>query len=158
MDPIIASGLFTVGKAFADRVLPGSGNLINQSSVATGKIDFSNVLNSTINGISSTQAVSNTHKLEMMQTELRSLYKDFLGNTEIPINFRPHSSSDLITISKENGNRIFLTNESGQKMELVSGGETYKAVEEMLKLKNMINESKGVVKTSTLHLTGSSIY
>lgn len=158
MDPIIASGLFTVGKAFADRIMPGSANIINQSGFSNSNVDFSNVLNSTINNITNTQSVGSTQKLEMMQSELKSLYKSFLGNTDIPLNFRPQSGSNLITISLEKGNRIFLTNESGQKMELVAGGESFNTVEEMFNLKNMINDTKGVVKTSTLHLTGNSIY
>jgi hypothetical protein len=158
MDPIIASGLFTIGKAFADRMAPAQSQFLTNSGIATGNINFSNVLNATIDKVANVNSVSGVQNLENMHIELKSLYKNFLGNTDIPLNFKPQNDGLLVTINIEKGNKIFITNESGQKLELSVGGNAYKQAEEMLALKNQINTAKGVVKTSSIHLTGSSIY
>jgi hypothetical protein len=172
MDPIIASGLFTVGKAFVERMTPLSplssqissqisSNISPIGSLTTGKIDFSNVLNSTIQSISSpssnTSSITSS-QLSSLQSQLKSQYGNFLDLKEIPSSFRPQSKGDMVTVSLEKGDKIFITNQAGQKMELSKGGESYQLAENLFQLKNQINQHKGVVKTSSLHMTGATIY
>jgi hypothetical protein len=72
-------------------------------------------------------------------------------------NFIPKNDSDVITMSLNKGNKLALSNQSGQRVELNLSSDLAKMAHKMFDLKNQMNEGQGLSKTSTLQLTRKGV-
>ncbi len=158
MDPIIASGLVNLGKNLVESVLPGndiaqlSKGIKNVKDAAS--LDFSSLL-----GQSGKKGMSNisAQELSNLKSTINELYQKFLADPTLMGNFIPKNDSDVITMSLNKGNKLALSNQSGQRVELNLSSDLAEMAHEMFDLKNQMNEGQGLSKTSTLQLTRKGI-
>ena len=154
MDPILATGIATLGKSLADKILPGAGNLVNMANGAKNG-DFSALLQAA-NTVNATSSISST-ELEALRKEFQLQFKQLKESQLIPGQFFPQGDEEIVTISLNKKNQYILTNSLGQKMEVSADSELGKMFEQLLQTKNMILEQQGLKKASTLHLAKNAI-